>query len=271
MTPPLPSPLARRVRQLAQGFSGTLGLWVFDLRRSECYGLRAQHRFPAASTIKLFVLLELFRQVGAGRVRLADSVRLTARAKVAGSGVIKDLSPGLQLTLKDAATLMITVSDNTATNLLIGHLGGAAIHRGLRAAGYRHTHFAGKLFQGRGLRSTSTPEDLGMVVRRIALGEAVGRRVSTQMRDILRREQSDLIVGRLLPHARSGQPRWKIASKSGSVRGVRNDVAFVEGPRTRYVLALMSKGCQDKRFWVDNEATLCLARVARAVHDYVLR
>jgi beta-lactamase class A len=256
---------------LAQGFSGTLGLWVYDLRRGECYGLRAQRRFAAASTIKLFVLLELFRQVEAGRVRLADSVRLTARAKVPGSGVIKDLSPGLRLTLKDAATLMITVSDNTATNLLIGHLGLAAINRGLRAAGYRDTRLAGKLFQGRGLRSTSTPEDLGTVMLRILQGEAVGRRASTQMCDILQREQSDLILGRLLPHARSGRPRWKVASKSGSVRGVRNDVASVEGPRARYVVALMSKGCQDKRFWVDNEATLCLARVARAVHDYAVR
>jgi hypothetical protein len=52
---------------------------------------------------------------------------------------------------------------------------------------------------------------------------------------------------------------------------VRNDVAFVNGPRARYVVALMSKGCEDKRFWVDNEATLCLARVARAVHDYAVR
>ncbi len=132
MTPPLPAPLAARVRHLQRGFSGTLGLWVRDLGRDECYGLNAERHFRPASTIKLFVLRELFRQVEIGRVRLAETVRLTARTKVPGSGVIKDLSPGLRLTLQDAATLMITVSDNTATNLLIGRLGTGAINRGLR-------------------------------------------------------------------------------------------------------------------------------------------
>jgi len=261
------------VGRLQRGFSGTLGLWVHDLGHDQCYGLNAERRFRPASTIKLFVLRELFRQVEAGRVRLADPVRLTARAKVPGSGVIKDLSPGLRLTLHDAATLMITVSDNTATNLVIGRLGTAAINRGLRPAGFRDTRLGGKLFSGGGLSSTSTPRDMGTLMAQIAEGTAVNGRASTQMRKILFREQYDTIVGRFLPYdsyaSSRGESAWKIASKSGSLRGIRHDIAYVEGPRLRYVISLMSKGCRDRRFWVDNEATLCLAHVARAVHDYI--
>ncbi len=274
--PPLPAPLAARVGRLERRFSGVLGLWVHDLERDEVYGRNAERHFRPASTIKLFVLQELYRQQAEGRAHLRDMVVLTPRSRVPGSGVIKDLSPGLRLTLKDAATLMVTVSDNTATNLLIDHLGLAAINRGIRAAGFRHTRLAGKLFRGRGLqRSTSTPRDLGMLMARIARGQALSRRASAAMRGILFREQSDTVVGRFLPYdpfaASQRKSPWRIASKSGSLRGVRHDVAYVEGRRLRYVIALMSKGCRDLRFWPDNEATLCLARVARAVHDYVAR
>jgi beta-lactamase class A len=234
MTPPLPAPLLARLRPLERRFSGVLGLWVNDLERDEVYGRHAERRFRPASTIKLFVLLELYRQQAAERVRMSDQVVVTARSRVPGSGVIKDLSPGLRLTLKDAATLMITISDNTATNLLIGRLGLAAINRGIRAAGFRDTRLGGKLLRAGGLqRSTSTPRDLGVLMTRIARGEALSRPASAAMRDILFREQSDTIVGRFLPYdpfaTSQGQSPGKIASKSGSLRGVRHDVAYFQG------------------------------------------
>ncbi len=109
----------------------------------------------------------------------------------------------------------------------------------------------------------------------IAEGTAVSRRASADMREILYREQYDTIVGRFLPYdscaSSRGESPWRVASKSGSLRGVRHDIAYVDGPRLRYVMSLMSRGCRDRRFWVDNEATLCLARVARAAHDYIAR
>ena len=268
MTPPLPHQLKQRIDRLLRRFSGRVGIFVHDLDRDQVYGLNADRSFRPASTIKLFILRELFQQVEAGEVRLSGRVRFGPRAKVPGSGVIKDLSPGLSFGLKDAAMLMITVSDNTATNLLIDRLGVGRINRGIRAAGFRRTRLGGKLFRGRGLLSTSTPRDLGTLMEQIARGQAVSRKASAAMRDILFREQYDLIVGRLLP---DGRRRWKIASKSGTLPGIRHDVAYIRGPRLRYVVALMSAGCRDRRFSVDNEATLCLARIARAVHDYVAR
>jgi beta-lactamase class A len=273
--PPLPATLADAVRHHEEHFSGTLALWVHDLRRRETYGLRAEESFKPASTIKLFILHELFRQAEAGQLRLDEEVVMEKRDIVPGSGVIKDLTPGLRLTLRDAATLMVTVSDNTATNLLIDRLGTRTINRFTQQAGFAGTRLGGKLFSGRGLRSATCARDLGVLMTWIARRQAVSRPASRAMLDILRREQYDTIVGRFLPGAEdddSGRATtWRVASKSGSIRGHRHDVAHVEGPGVRYVVALMSRDCADLRFWVDNEAQLCLAHVARAVHDHVAR
>lgn len=270
-TSPLPGPLADDAGRLLDGFSGVAGLWVHDLRRRETYGLRHDLVVPPASTIKLFVLCELFRQVELGRVSLSDEVELRRRDVVPGTGVLKDLAPGLRLSLADAATLMVTVSDNVATNLMIDRLGTRGINRGIRDAGCRETRLGGKLFRGRG-SSTTTAEELGRLMLSIVRGKAVTAQASAAMLRILRREQSDQIVGRYLPfspndpHRRA--PRWKVASKSGSLLGVRNDVAHVQGDGLSYVVALVSTGCADLRFSLDNEATVCLARLARLVHQW---
>lgn len=274
-TPPLPEPLAAQVERLDDEFSGRIALWVHDLGRGETYGMRAEESFYPASTIKLFILRELFRRVEEGTARLRDRVVMERADIVAGSGVIRDLTPPLPLSLHDAATLMITVSDNTATNLLIGRLNTRTINSQTQRAGFTDTQLGGKLFRGRGLRSRTTPRDLGVLMTQIARGRAVSADASRQMLKILRREQYNTIVGRFLPATdaddEKGRDPWKVASKSGSINQHRHDVAHVEGQGLSYVVALLSKDCRDLSWTPDNEAQICLAHVARAVHDHVAR
>jgi len=267
MTPPLPEPLAREARRLEAGFSGVLALWVHDLRHRERYGLRADDAFPSASTIKLFVLREFFRQVDAGRVSPSEEVTLRRRDVVPGSGVLKDLGPGLRLRLGDAATLMITVSDNVAANLVIDRLGTVAINRATRAAGYADTYLGGKLFRPRSrCQSITTASDAGLLMLELARRRAVSRPASADMLRVLRRGQQKEIVGRYVRCRRAA-----VASKSGTLPGVRHDVAYVVTPSARYVVALMSRDCADMRWTADNEALLCLAHLARAVHQHASR
>jgi beta-lactamase class A len=271
-TPPLPAPLAQALAAHQSRFSGTLALWVHDLRRRETYGLRAEEPFRPASTIKLFVLRELFRQAEAGALSLQEHVEVRQGDLVAGSGVLRDLTPGLRLSLLDVATLMITVSDNVAANVLVKRLGVAAINRAARAAGFADTHLAGLFMRRRAGRSSSTARDLGTLVSGMARRTAVSPAASRAMLGILLREQYDNVVGRRLPHLdHDGRPLrpWRVASKSGSLNGIRNDVALVRGNGLAYVVALLSRDCQDPRYTPDNEATVCLAGVAMAVHDYV--
>lgn len=267
--PPPPAPLARRIARLEHRFSGRLGFWALDLRRGELLGHNARQVFPAASTIKLFILRELFRQASAGLLHLdQDTVEMRSIDVTRGSGVMKDLTPGLRLTLRDTATLMITVSDNTATNLLIRRLGTRAINQQTRAAGFEDTHLNGVFFKGQGLSGTVTsPRDLGAFMAEVA------RRGPRPLLEILDREQYANIIGRLIPYDpyAKGRDRWRLASKSGSIRGVRNDAGYVRGPGCRYVLALMSDRCRDERFSVDNEAHLCLAHLASEVHEWFSR
>ena len=268
--PPMPEELAGPVAKLARGFSGELGLYVHDLARGEEFGSGAEVRFRAASTIKLFVLWELMRQAAEGRLSLDDQVEMRAADRAQGSGVIADLSPGLKLTLRDAATLMITVSDNTATNLVIDRVGTRNVNRTAAAAGFPGTHLAGKIFKGRGVHSMTTPADLGRLMTAVARGRAVGRFESGQMLGILKREQYAYIVGRMIPYDpwATGPGAWTLASKSGSLSGCRNDAAYVRAPHARYAIALMSDGCADQRPYVDNEALICLARIAALVHEH---
>src|SRR5207248_2664828 len=142
----LPGPLRSPVRRLAARFSGRFGFWARNLRLGEEVAWHADDQFPSASTIKVFVLRELHRQAAAGVLDLdRDRVEMRHPDVVTGSGVIKDLTVGLKLSLRDAATLMITVSDNTATNLLIERLGTRAINRSTRAAGYTGTRCDGRI------------------------------------------------------------------------------------------------------------------------------
>jgi beta-lactamase class A len=275
MTDTLPAGLRRRVRPLCDRFSGALGLWAHNLKTGEQVELAGDERFPSASTIKLWVLRELFRRSSEGALDLdRDFVEMGPSDRVIGSGVMKDLTPGFRASLRDAATLMITVSDNTATNLLVARLGVGDINRAARRAGYGGTHLHGLLFKGRGIRgSYTTPAESGRFMLGVARGTEVSRAASAEMLGILRREQYANIVGRLIPFDpyASGRDRWRLASKSGSIRGVRNDAAIVEGPECRYVVALMSRDCSDERFNVDNEANLVLARVAAEIHRWFTR
>jgi beta-lactamase class A len=267
----LPAALGATVRRLAARFSGRFGFWAQNLPSGETLAWHAGDRFPSASTIKVFVLRELHRQADAGLLDLdRDQVEMGPGDIATGSGVIKDLTPGLRLSLRDAATLMVTVSDNTATNLLIQRLGTRPINQGARSAGYSGTRCDGRIFKGRALHSYTTPHDLGVFMARVARGRELSGAASRAMLDTLKREQYANIVGRLIPYDPygKGRERWLLASKSGSLVGVRNDAAYVKGPGVRYAIALMSGDCADQRFNVDNEANLVLARLAAAVHDH---
>jgi beta-lactamase class A len=213
--PRLPSELAEAVGEQERRFSGRLALWVHDLRRGETYGLRAEEPFRPASTIKLFVLLEVLRQCERGALRLDERIVLGPEDMVTGSGVLKDLSPGLSLSIRDVASLMIILSDNVAANLLIGRLGTAAINRSARDLGFHSTRLSGKFFRHPRLLSTSTAGDLGRLMMGIARRTVLSPAASGTMLDILRREQDHHIVGRFLPQDQPSTsprgPAWLVA------------------------------------------------------------
>ncbi|NLG08430.1 MAG: serine hydrolase [Deinococcales bacterium] len=245
--------------------------------RERALAFRAHEPFTAASTIKVYVLLALLERVAAGELALEEELTVRADDLVSGSGVLKALTPGRRYPLLDLATLMIVVSDNTATNVLIERLGVDAINASIARRGWRGTRLAGKLqlraAPGAAPRSPSvtTPADLADHFGRLWLGELLPPELSETARRIYRQQQLGEL-GRGIDHdaysAEIGEAPWRIASKSGSVRGVRNDAGVFEPLRggAPYVVAVMTRGCPDERFHQENLGARVVGEAARAVH-----
>lgn len=263
------------IQALAAGFSGTLGVWARSLDTGEFIEWHATDTFPVASTIKVPILYEVYRQAGQGRFSLTDPQTLRAEDIVPGSGILKDLTPGLVLPVKDLATLMIVVSDNTATNMLIDLVGLEAVNASAAALGLTGTRLEFKLFRapdGAPL-NRSTPADLGRLMALVATGAVLTPAACGEMLHILDRQHFTDNITRRLPefdgYLETGrEPAVRVGSKSGSIRGTRNDVGYVRAHGRRYVVAMMSKGCADLRFYHDNEASVLLPRVSAAIYRH---
>ena len=124
MIPPTRERTIERLESIQSRFSGRFGLAARNLTTGEEFLLDHDQVFPTASSIKTAILYEVFRQAEEGTFGLDDRVELKSSDIVRGSGVLRDIAPGLQPTVHDLAMLMIIVSDNTATNMLIDLVGG---------------------------------------------------------------------------------------------------------------------------------------------------
>ena len=120
-------PLARleaNIRRVTQSVNATWGIYIKCMETGEEIAIDADRQMDTMSVIKIPLMAEAFRQIGEGKFKLADRIRLTDAAKQPGTGIIRSLDPGVELTIKDLLTLMIIVSDNTATDLIFDQVGG---------------------------------------------------------------------------------------------------------------------------------------------------
>lgn len=262
--------LTARVEQIAQAFSGTLGVAAINLTTGEELRYQADLSFYPASTVKLPVLYEVFRGALYGRWRLEDPLTLTPDNIVSGSGVLLDLTPGLKLSVRDVATLMIVVSDNTATNMLLDLCPPERVNRSMGELGIHDV----KIYRKIGMNldtplGEATPAGMAKLMALIAQRQVLTPYACSQMLDILQRQKYKELTERFIPEtdAEDEEPAVRIASKSGWVRGVRNDVALIWAPRSTYVLSMFSKDCRDRRYYHDNEGSIALARVSQAVYE----
>jgi beta-lactamase class A len=269
--------LERELAELCNGFSGVAGVAAERLEDGAKLEIRAAETFPTASAIKIFVLYQLFVEAAAGRVDLAERIELASEQKVNGSGVLSHLAPGLAPTLGDLAILMMMLSDNTATNLLIFRLGADAINRAIGALGLRRTRLGGSvdfaaLAADKSALGVATPGELARFLARLGKGELFAPPWTERMLDVLRIQKYIEPLRRELPadpYAREfgdAEPVW-VASKTGSLSGVRVEAGLVTTPNARWSIAVMTKHGADARVTSDNEGVRLIARVSRLVYD----
>ncbi|MCP2015514.1 beta-lactamase class A [Deinococcus sp. HSC-46F16] len=251
----------------SRGYVGEVGLLVTDLAGAELFALDPDRSFPAASTIKVPLLVQALGEAQAGRLDLSVRVTMTAQDRVPGSGVLHELGAGLALTWQDVLTLMTVVSDNTATNLVIDRLGEGAVNAWLAEHGLTHTHLVGRLqlppdrqteAQRRGKRNRTSARDQVALLGRLARGELLDAPHTELALSILARQQFRDLLGRHVPRDTDGEPLYRVASKSGELRGVHHDVGLLFTPRP-LVVALLSEGGADPREHPDNRDVGVLA------------
>lgn len=282
------------IESLAAGLSGTIGVAARHLGTGEEILFNPDVIFPTASTMKLMFLYELYRQVDRGKIDPATRIRWEDRLRVPGSGVLQHLDAGSELTIKDYATLMIIVSDNAATDIVYDLIGRDQVADAIRSLGLPNTYLPrdtwellaamrdldpndpeltyAKLnaelgasqssFDCVALRETpenniSTPRDMARLSEAFERGEGLSPASRDAVIDILKRQTLNSRIPALLPFG------VKAAHKTGSLRGVRNDVGIVYAGDTTYGIALMSKG-----FDTEIEAERALPTISKMIYDH---
>lgn len=223
------------------------------------YSHNGAHPFVAASTVKIAIMIELFRQIDAGRLSL-DQVRPFTEADITtGSGVIMNLHFGLALTLGDLVYLMMSISDNSATNMLIETVGMAEVNATMRSLGMAQS-VLGRLMRGRpmleGERENLTAcDEYAALMADLLAGKVASAASCEKMVALLEKQQNDRRIARYLP--RENRPRW--GSKTGSLPGVVNDIGFIMTDGGPLCLAVCVENVTDA---LEGEAMI--GRVARA-------
>ena len=257
MTPP---DLLRQVGCMAEDIPARVGFYFEELKTGLVLEIAGEEVFPAASVIKVPILLEVYRQAQAGRLSLFEEVVLQESHKVGGAGVLLELHAGVSLTLEDLCRLMIVVSDNTASNLLLDRVGEESVNGLMASLEMRNS------WLGRRLMEPATPErdnrmspaDAARALRTLWAGQ--WGELTGAMGDILSRQQYREKIPLMLPES------LRILNKTGELDGVRHDAALVMHPHGPYLLSLFSDG--GGAAW---EVDLGLARISKACYDFVER
>jgi beta-lactamase class A len=280
------SSIEEQLATIVRDFRGVMGVAVIDVESGRTIAINGETRFPTASTIKTAVMLEAYQQAAEGQLPLDATYTLEESAKVGGSGVLNGLHPGVTLTGADLVHLMIVLSDNTATNILIERLGTTRVNARLDSYGLRETRLFRPTFRdGRpdvlpdlerefGLGMT-TPIEMAKLMALIGSGKAVSAKASESMLATLRKQQDRAMIPRLLPSLRglnvgnkTGTDEEKHAGSDGVRRHVRADAGIVTGPGFSYAIAIYARQIEDTRWGVENDALTTGARISRLIFEH---
>lgn len=235
----VPAPLAQLQVALASVPNyapGHVALEIKDLATGYTSGVNANAVMPAASTIKIPIMVEVFRQMEAGKFDLNRRVHLQTSDRDWGSGDICDAPTGAGFAVSTLLAKMITVSDNTAANMLIRLVGRPHINRTMANLGLRHTHLADYIrTEEWSVRSSlrTTPSDMVKLLAHMAKHQLIDEWSSNEMIAILEHQQINTLLPVPLP------PDIEIAHKTGSFDDTLNDVGIVFGQEP-YVIAVMT-------------------------------
>ncbi len=228
------------VRQKVEDYPGVAGVYVRDLDGGYGYGVRPDEQFFSASIIKIPVMVAVYRKVEQGELGFSEEVEIKEDDWAAGAGWLQWEEAGTSQTVGDLLILMMTQSDNVATNALVRRVGGAEhVNEVARSLGAEDTLLYQKVSSERGvvpaLDNRTTPRDMAAMLQKIAAGEAASEKSCEYMIDLMHMNELDWWLDAGLPAGVDA------ANKAGWLYKVYGDVGIVEEGDRRYVVAILSK------------------------------
>lgn len=259
--------LRQTLDSIADAHHGVVGYAVRNLDTGEALSRRADETFPTASLIKVAVLVTVYDLVAKGDLSLSDPLTVLKIDQVGGSGVLQFVHSGLGITVGDAAWLMSTLSDNTATNLLLDRVIIRRVWEKMEALGLAHTKVHSKV----GYRISSvamdssvryglgvtTPGEMARLFELLARGRAVNPAADSAMLDILEHNQDALMLARYAGDLR-------IAHKTGAVDRSRTDCGILY-LQSRVAVCVLTKENADTSYAPDAEPHLTIAHIGQAL------
>lgn len=234
-----------RIIAEAEAGGGSVGVTLVG-PNGDTFTHNADRKYGAASTVKIPLMVEIFRQIDRGERSLDDPYTLVDADRAAGSGVILELHTGITLTLNDLVYLMMAISDNTATNVLIDYAGMDNVTATMRELGMTQS-LLGRKMKGRPAEegeqeNWATPGDYARLMQALLANQVASADSCAKMVAMLEKQQNTRRISRYLPE--SDKIRW--GSKTGSVRGVTNDVGFVTTDAGTLIVSIYCEGLADQ-------------------------
>jgi len=269
--------LEQRLQARIAGFQGTVTLYAKNLDTGAAVGIHETEPVRTASTIKLAILPAVFDAVEHHKAEWTEPLTIAQKEKVSGTGVLgTEFSNGVQLPLRDVMHLMIVLSDNTATNMVLERFTADAVNAYLDRIGVKKTRSLRKILRGEeaagiseagklpdnrkyGL-GVSSPRDMVTIVEKLERGELVSPEASKEMIAILKRCQDTAGIRR-----RVGD--LTVANKSGALAALRSDVGIVYSPGGRIAIAITVDGMPTANWTPDNPGLIMIADLAKLLVD----
>jgi len=254
--------LEKEIRKTADGFSGTPGIFVKDLKMHWEIVINGDALFPSASLVKIPIMAACFYAEKEGSLKLDELITLRNEHKVSGSGSLKHLPAGTEFTVESLIELMITESDNTASNMIIDRLGFDYLNGIFKRLQLEQTNIDRKMmdFKKRkeGIENYTSVSDMALLLDRMYKGILIDRKVSRKCIDYLKRQKSrDRIPARL-------PKKTVVAHKTGLERGVCHDVGIIFTPEEDVLVSVLTKHRDPN----SRKAKQFIAHIALSAYEY---
>jgi beta-lactamase class A len=244
-----------------KGLDGVMGLAVKDLTSGEVFFIHADEVMPQASSIKIAVLSNLYLQARQGKLKLTDEYVVRTQDLVSGSDIMLGLTPGVtRLTLRDLATMMVAVSDNSATNVLIWRVGMENVNAMLDSLGLHTTRLRRQMMDlkaaGEGRENVSTPREMMTLLETIYRGKLLNKELTADLIKVLSTHKESSLL--------QGLPEDTVAaSKPGELEAVRNDSGIIFVKDRPYILCVMTTYLRDEK-----DGAAAIRKIASLTYSY---